>query len=105
EGQLARLEPPLAQTFVAHAAVAAFVVAPAGGIQDELPAQPASKGAQDGAGGLHRPDLVEVAERAAHLELDTLAIREAWVEIIGPVEPAVVEAAIARGGLGHGELA
>ena len=71
--QCGRCKAPVGQPLQTHQAMPALVVGPAGQVTDKLPAQCIGKVVQVDRTDFRGPDFVQVADGAAHLQMDAVA--------------------------------
>src|SRR5579862_4242567 len=95
------IKTPSHQAFVAHPAVARFIVGPARSIVYPFPGQNVSERAQHHATVFYGPDFVQVTDRRSKLQLHAFAVGTSGVDYVRPVKAARPEAQVPRGFVGN----
>ena len=97
------IELPRLQPLVTHAAMTRLVISPARGIVNPLPGQNVRECAQNYAPRFDRPNLIQMTDRRAELQLHSFTIGISRINYVGPVKTARPEARVARRALGTGK--
>src|ERR1700675_3890179 len=100
--KLDRIEAPGDEAFIAHAAVAGFIISPARSVVYPLPGQDVGKRSQHQAASFNCPNFIQVTDRGAQLQLHPLSVGKVGIDHVRPIEAAWPEARITSGPVGNG---